>query len=169
ATGGAATGGAATGGAPVDTSRYNFEMSTQAWTMAAGTTAFTTIARDTIRHYMGEASLSGTITATGVSTYQLLVNPLPAVPAGATVTFRVFVPSGAAIDWIQPYVQEGPTSTPAYRWTGTYTTAASIASGAWTTVLVEVPTPATAIAALGVQFHTSGAWTGMVSVDSVNW
>jgi len=162
-TGGAATGGAGTGGASGDTARYNFETNTQSWAMASGTSTFTSITRDTTRHYAGMASLAGAITATGASLYQLRVMPGTTVPAGKVVTAQVYIPTGAAIDTIQLYVQEGA---PNYAWTGT---AVSYTAGTWTTLMVTVPTSGGAINALGIEFHVTGAWTGTVYIDSVNW
>ncbi len=164
ATGGRGTGGAGTGGAATDSAHYNFESSVQSWAMATGSAAFTSIARDTSRRFMGQSSLAAGIAATAAATYQLSVIPSPAIPAGATVTFHIFIPTGAALDWIQPYVQEVG---PAYTWTGNYAQPPPT-FGAWTTLTVSVPAAAN-IGALGVQFHTSAAWTGTVYVDSVGW
>jgi hypothetical protein len=175
-TGGSASGGAtstggisgAAGAPTTDGAQYNFESTIQSWGMATGDGSFTSITRDTSRHFAGLASLAGAITATNAATYQLLVLP-PAIPAGATVTFHLFVPTDAAIDWVQPYLQENGTSTPTFRWTGNYTLATGISLGTWTTLMVVVPTPVAPLVSLGVQFHTSAAWTGTVYIDSINW
>jgi hypothetical protein len=42
-------------------------------------------------------------------------------------------------------------------------------TGAWTTITVIVPSSAMAVDRVGVQFHTTGVWSGTVYVDSVNW
>jgi hypothetical protein len=162
ATGGAATGGAGTGGAPGDAARYNFETSAQGW-MAAGTTAFTSVMRDTTRHYAGAAALAAALSVTSASTHQLRVTPDPTVPAGATVTAHVYIPSGSTVDWVQLYLQEGP---PNYAWTGT---AAPFTAGTWNTLTVTAPSSGAAIGSVGLQVHLTGSWSGTLYLDSVNW
>jgi len=162
ATGGAATGGAGTGGAPADSARYNFETNTRGWA-ATGTTAFSTIARDTTRHYAGTASLAATLSVTSASTHQLRGVPDPTVPAGATVTAHVYVPTGSTVDWLQLYLQEGA---PNYAWTGS---AATFTPGTWNTLTVTAPSTGAAIASVGLQMHLTGSWGGTLYLDSVNW
>lgn len=162
-TGGAATGGAGTGGAPADTARYNFETNAQGWA-AAGTTAFSSIARDTTRHYAGAASLAATIAVTSASTHQMQTSPNPTVPAGATVTAHLYIPSGSTVDWVQLYLQEGA---PNYVWTGSATN--TFTPGAWNTLTVTAPTSGGAIASVGLQLHLTGSWGGTLYLDSVNW
>ena len=178
-TGGAvATGGTSTGGTSVsadagtadsgtaDNARYNFEQSIQSWLVPTGTLPFTSLVRSTARSFAGQASLAGTVTATAAAKYQMEVSPTPAVTAGTTVTFHVFMPRASTIDWIQPYVREGA---PGYRWTGTKVDAEDLAAGAWNTITVTVPADAVNVVVLGVQFHVTAAWTGTVFVDSVDW
>lgn len=162
-TGGAATGGAATGGAAVDPARYGFESGTQSWAGTAGSPAFTSITRDTSRRYAGESSLALGITASGAATYDLSVKPQPPIPAGTTITARVFIPAGAPFSWVQLYVQEGA---PNYRWTGA---GLAPSDGTWTRVTVTAPSSGDAIATLGIQLPLTQAWTGTVYVDSVTW
>ena len=178
-TGGAvATGGTSTGGTSVsadagtadsgtaDNARYNFEQSIQSWLVPTGTLPFTSLVRSTAWSFAGQASLAGTVAATAAAKYQMEVSPTPAVTAGTTVTFHVFMPRASTIDWIQPYVREGA---PGYRWTGTKVDAEDLAAGAWNTITVTVPADAVNVVVLGVQFHVTAAWTGTVFVDSVDW
>jgi hypothetical protein len=162
-TGGAGSGGAGTGGVAGDPARYNFESGSQSWGVAAGTPAFTSVMRDTSRHFAGAASLAGAITATGAATYQLRVTPSPAPPAGAVVTAHIYVPAGSTVDWLQLFMQE---SASPYTWTGT---AVAFSAGTWNTLTVTTPSSGGAIGSLGVQIHLTGAWTGTVYVDSVTW
>ena len=157
-----------TGTPSLDNAQYGFESSSQGWTMAAGSGAFTTIARSTARHFAGQASLAASINATATANYILEVSPpTPAIPAGASVTFHVYIPAGTGLTSIQPYVQEGQSG--GFRFTGTSVGAAAFTLDGWTTVTVTVPTNATAILRLGVRFISSGAWMDTVYVDSVSW
>jgi hypothetical protein len=167
--GGAGTGGSGTGGSvPADTAQYNFETTSQLWGAAVGSATFSVITRSTVHSHTGIASLAGSVDklTTSTDTYILEVEPpVPAIPAGAIVTFHVFVPSAAAIDSIQPYVLEGGT----FRFTGTNVLSGSLTRNGWTTVKVTVPGNAASIMRLGVQFKSSGSWNDVVYVDSISW
>lgn len=165
ATGGTAGigGQAGTGGVAVDSARYNFERNSQGWAATEG--SFTSVVRSTEKAFAGQAALAGTLRATGASRHSIVVGgPTPSPTAGAGLTFQIFVPDGAAVDWLQPFVVE---SGSASRFTGQYV--ARPEQGRWLTVRLTVPSDASSIATLGIQFHTSGAWTGTVYVDSVTW
>jgi len=167
-TGGTGTGGAATGGASDgDSAAYNFESTSQGWAMAAGGGVFTTVARSTLQHFAGGASLAGQVSAVANKTYILEVAPpVPDVPPSAVVTFHLFIPSAALVSSVQPYVLEAG---PSFRFTGTRVQAANFSRDAWTTVTVKVPSDAATILRMGVQFDSNGTWTGAVYVDSIDW
>jgi hypothetical protein len=174
-TGGDGTGGARTGGttgtgtggatAMADAARYTFEASTQSWGMASGSDPFTSVARSTAQHFAGVAALAGTVSAAAGKTYILEVAPpSPAIPAGATVTFNVYVPAVAQLSWVQPYVLND-----AYKFLGASTSSSSLTKDGWTTIRLAVPSTETNVIRLGVQFASSGSWTGTVYVDSIDW
>jgi len=159
--GGTGTGGAGGG----DNARYNFETSVQGWQSSTDSdvTAFTSVATSTAQHFAGASSLAGTMAATAATKYSLDVsNPSPAPGPGTAITFEVFVPSGAAVDWVQPYVLDAGGA-----FTGYYVM--NPAQGVWNAITVTVPAGAMTVNRMGVQFHTSGSWSGTVYVDSVNW
>jgi hypothetical protein len=146
------------------TDLVDFEANVQGWMNDPASTPFTRVATSTAQRFAGSLSLAGSITATGAAFYTLLVSPPnPLVPAGTTVTYRVFIPTGAMIDYVTPFVQE---SAPAYTWTGM---GLAYTPGIWNMFTVTYPANSAAINLLGVQFHTSAAWTGTVYVDSINW
>jgi hypothetical protein len=91
----------------------------------------------------------------------------PGVPAGATVTYRVWIPSGSRIGAIQPYVLQGAAG--GWTWTGAYRSSSQLTANAWNTVTVTVPSNAAALHELGVQFITNATWSGTAYVDSVTW
>jgi hypothetical protein len=162
------SGGAAGGG---DTAKYNFEGGmTQGWVSGSATDPFTSVMSSTAQHFAGTSSLAAAIDATAASlmSYSLEVNISPAVMIAADthITFHVYVPADAPIDWIQPFIQEDVTFSfiGVFRGTGTFT------KGGWSNVDVIVPTTVVnPIYKVGVQVHTMGAWTGTIYVDSVNW
>ena len=56
-----------------------------------------------------------------------------------------------------------------WAWTGNWQGLASLETNAWNTITVPVPANAAALAELGVQFATTGGWTGKAYLDSVGW
>jgi hypothetical protein len=168
-TGGAMGSGGApgTGGAIAspDPTRYNFESSSQGWGMAAGGDPFSSVGRSTAQRFSGSASLAGTVSAASGKTYILEVSPpVPAIPAGASVTFHVYVPAAAQLSSVQPYVLND-----VFKFIGVNTGAASLKRDGWTTIVLPVPASETNVIRLGVQFASSGAWTGTVYLDSIDW
>jgi hypothetical protein len=168
-TGGATGSGGATGtgGAIVspDPASYNFESSSQGWGMAAGGDPFSSVGRSTAQHFSGSASLAGAVSAASGKTYILEVTPpVPGIAAGATVTFHVYVPSVAQLSSVQPYVLND-----VFKFVGANTAAASLKRDGWTTIVLSVPASETNITRLGVQFASSGGWTGTLYIDSIDW
>jgi hypothetical protein len=145
---------------PADPAYYNFEGGTQGWT-ASGTP----IARLSIsgsQKYAGAASLAVSVNGSGRAT-TFVANP--AARAGQTVTFRVYIPSGARLASIQPFVQEGAAG--GWRWTGAYRPLSQLRQGAWNSITVVVPSNASPLASMGVEITTSGKYNGTLYVDSV--
>jgi hypothetical protein len=137
----------------------------QGWQSGADSdvAAFTSVATSTAQHFAGASSLEGTIAATAATKYSLdVLNPAPAPGPGSAITFEVFIPTGALVDWVQPYVLDAGGV-----FTGYYV--GNPAQGVWNTITVSVPAGAMVIDRMGVQLHTSGSWSGTVNVDSVNW
>ena len=98
--------------------------------------------------------------------YAKLANPT--VPAGATLTFHVWIPVGSTLSAVQPYVLQGAAG--GWAWTGTWRSASSLQAGGWNTLTVAVPSNASALAEVGVLFSLSGASGGAAAyVDSVSY
>ena len=116
-------------------------------------------------HYLGDNALAGSLNATSPRIYDLSVAQ-PRVPAGATITFHVFVPSGSTIAWLEPYALQGP---PSNLRTGAMITVADLSIGNWTTLTVDVPANAGPLRAIGVRFNVTAPWVGTVYIDSIDW
>jgi hypothetical protein len=92
----------------------------------------------------------------------------PAAPAGATVTFKVWVPTGSAITSVQPFTLQGAAG--GWGWSDSWQAITSLKTNAWNTVSVNVPQNAvTPLYQLGITFTTSGSWKGTAYIDAVNW
>ena len=147
-----------------DTARYNFESGAQAW--AAGGAGVASAASSTERAFAGSGSLKVVLGAAAGDGSVKVVSPT--VPAGATVTFHVWVPAGSTLSAIQPYALQGAAG--GWAWTGSWRAASSLQAGNWNTITVAVPSNAAALAELGVMFTLSGASGGAAAyVDSVTW
>ncbi len=144
--------------------QYDFESSTQSW--VSGGAPITSVGTSATQHFNGTKALSvGLSGAAGTATVNV---GSPVTPAGTTVTFHVWIPSGSQITAIQPYVQQG--SGGGWLWTGTYKSIGQLTTNAWNTITVTVPSNAvTPLFQLGVQFTTGAAWTGTCYVDAVSW
>ncbi|CAN5607927.1 glycoside hydrolase family 44 protein [soil metagenome] len=144
--------------------QYDFESSTQSW--VSGGAPITSVGTSATQHFSGTKSLKvGFSGAAGTSAVNV---GSPATPAGATVTFHVWIPSGSQITAIQPYVQQG--SGGGWLWTGSYKTIGQLTTNAWNTITVAVPSNAVMpLYQLGVQFTTGATWTGTCYVDAVSW
>lgn len=148
---------------PTSTARYSFESGTQGWTRSAA--PISAVARSTTVAADGAASLQVSFSGTGTaSTY---VNNPGAIASGATVTFRLWVPAGSRIAWVQPYLLEDASRS--WRWTGNWQPITALQSGVWNTITVRAPTNAGTMAQLGVQYSVSSAWTGQAYIDGVTW
>jgi hypothetical protein len=145
-----------------DTARYNFESDAQSWFG----TAVSSVARSTDRAFAGSGSLKVVLGSAAGDSSAKVANP--AIPAGATVTFHVWIPAGSTLTAVQPYVLQGAAG--AWAWTGSWRAASSLQAGNWNTITVAVPANAAALAEAGVMFTLSGASNGAAAyVDSVTW
>jgi hypothetical protein len=144
-----------------DATDYNFEADTQGWT---GSAPVAGVSRSTSQKFAGASSLAVRINGSGSG---LVSVANPAAKASQTVTFHVYLPSGAAISSIQPYVLQGAAG--GWRWTGNWQPVSALKTGAWNTLTVQIPADAALLSSLGVQFTTNGAFNGTVYIDSVNF
>lgn len=145
-----------------DPAVYNFESGVQGWTASGAPIA--RVSSSGSQKYAGAASLAVNVNGSGRAT-AFVANP--AARAGQTVTFLVYIPSGARLASIQPFVQEGAAG--GWRWTGAYKALSQLRQGAWNSISVVVPSNASALALLGVEVTTSGRYSGSLYVDSVTF
>jgi hypothetical protein len=146
---------------PSDTAQYNFESGAQAWTRSGS--SITSVAGSTDRAYAGASSLKVNFGTTAGDGFAKVTNP--PVSAGATVTFRIWIPSGSAVSAVQPYVLQGAAGN--WAWTGTYRSIGQLSAGNWNTLTVQVPAGAAALAELGVVFTRPAGSASAAYVDSV--
>ena len=144
-----------------DSAQYGFEGSTQGW-LSSGSVA--SIASATERPFSGTSSLKVNLSGSDSGVVKVAS---PAVGAGKSVSFQVWVPAGSVVSGVQPYVLQGAAG--GWTWTGNWQTAATLQAGNWNTLVVQVPANASALVELGVQFSLNGTASGTAYVDSVSW
>jgi hypothetical protein len=151
---------ATTPGTNPDPTKFNFEVDNQLF--APSGSLISSVAVSTAQHYAGQRSLAVNFngTAAGYSSMDLKG---AIVPAGATVTFHVYIPAGSQITKVEPYMMD-------YNWQWTSNPGYSFTPGAWNTFTLKVPaTAVTPLQYFGLSFTTNAAWTGTVYVDSISW
>jgi hypothetical protein len=153
---------AGTSGGTGDSALYNFEASTQAWAPSGGLSA--QVSSSTTRAYSGTHALWVRVNAAGAGTLMVTVAS-PPIPPGRTVTFHLWVPSGAPLASAQAFVQES--SARNWRWTGSWKAASALTVNAWNTFSLTVPSDATELVTLGFELKTSAAFSGSAYIDSV--
>lgn len=151
---------ASTPGVNPDPTKFHFETDTQRWSASGAQIAG--IATSTAQHSAGKQSLAVNFNGVTAGTSSLDLGDV-VVPAGATVTFRVWVAAGNQVTTIEPYLQD-------YNWAWTGSRYGSLAAGAWNTLTIKVPPGATTpLKRLGLKISTGAAWTGTLYIDSIDW
>lgn len=144
--------------------QYDFEDGTDGWDKSGA--PITSVAQSTSQHFSGSNSLAVNISGASGSPYAYVSSP--STPAGATVTYHVWIPANSQITAIQPYVLQGAAG--GWTWTGNYQSISSLQTNAWNTLTVTVPSNAVVpLYQLGVQFFTGATWTGTCYIDAVGW
>ena len=151
---------ATTSGVNPDPAQFNFETDPQRW--AAGGSPIAGIATSTAQHFAGNQSLAVNFNGSAAGTSSASVGNV-AIAAGTTITFHVWIPNGSKITTLQPYLQD-------YNWAWTNGWYGNLTANAWNTITLTVPpTAVTPLQQVGIQFTTSGAWSGTCYLDSVAW
>ena len=138
--------------------------STQGWKSSTGVTS---VAATTTKHFLGKYSLAVNITATA-NTKGVAYVSNPALKKGSMIMFRVWIPTNANIDWIQPYVKQGASTN--YAYTGHWVPMVRLKKNAWNAITVQVPSNAvTPMYELGLEIHSVSAWQGTCYLDNIAW
>jgi hypothetical protein len=156
--------------APVDRSEYHFEQDVQGWQDLRN--HGTVVGTSTKRAFLGTSALEARIDVRTAGANQERIVGIPSrlappLPAGETVTFRVWFPADHGLAAVQPYLLDRRNDKD--RWTGSWRAPAQLMAGGWNTIQVAVPPDLGQILELGVQFQIARPWSGEVYVDAVSW
>lgn len=165
ASGGSASGSGGTGGSGTPTQvRYDFESGVQSFQSSGA--PISALSSSTTRATSGTHSLA--VQFNGAAGTATAFISSPSAPAGAKVTFKLWLPAGSAISSVQPFALQGASA--GWAWTGNWTPASSLTSSAWNTLTLNVPSNAlTPLYRLGIEFTTSATYTGTVYIDGISW
>jgi hypothetical protein len=151
---------ATTSGVNPDPAQYHFETDPQGWYGGGG--IISGVATSTVQKYAGNRSLAVNFSGATASNSSVTLNGVPVTP-GATITFRVWIPSGHKLSSIEPIIQD-------YNWAWSQSWYGSFTANAWNTLTVTVPATATTpLQRLNLKFTTNGGWTNTCYVDSISW
>jgi hypothetical protein len=151
---------ATTTGVNPDPAQFHFETDPQGWYGGGG--IISGVTNSTVQKYAGNQSLAVNFNSASSGNSSITLNDVPA-PAGATITFRAWLPSGHKISSIEPIVQD-------YNWGWSQSWFGSFTANAWNTLTVTVPSTATIpLKRLNLKFTTNGGWTNTCYVDSISW
>lgn len=143
---------------PTGPLQYDFERG-GAWDGQEGAVVSTSNSTD--RAYVGFSSLR--VDLDGSTEGRVWTVPTASLAAGTTVTYRVYIPSGAPIAAVQPYVADANDN-----WGHTYN--ANLPQDGWMTLTATVPADAALpVSELGVKFYLSTPYTGPVYLDAIQW
>jgi len=145
-----------------DSAYYNFEADTQGWSNAGED--ILTVSTSTAQKFAGASSLAIQISTGGFGRVAVATPP---VPAGRTLTFHIYLPADANMDWIQPFAQEGEAG--GWNWHGNWQPLSALQLGAWNTITVQVPDEAQPLNMVGLELYMSQTYSGTVYVDSVSF
>ncbi len=159
---GGSGGSGGTGGGSGNTVDYSFESGVQGWTATGG--LIRSIASSTDQAFDGARSLR--ISLNGSGTERVRVSA-PAVPAGARVTFQLYVPAGVSLVSVQPYGLQGAAG--GWTWTGSWTSGAELRAG-WNTLSFTVPAEATTpLYEIGLEISANRIRSRSIYLDAVDW
>ncbi|RCX17536.1 dockerin type I repeat protein [Anaerobacterium chartisolvens] len=155
-----------------DNSNINFEDGTiNGFTTNDTTTSKFSVAED--KAFMGTKSLKWDAVGTQDGVLDAKVDSsTPVLTPGGTMTFRVWIPSGAPIQAIQPYVMPHDASWAEIEWHSAWAGYYNIKKDDWNEFTVTLPQGANASLTqqqFGVQVTTSGEGEFTMYIDSIDW
>ena len=145
-------------GSASSSSVYDFESGVTGWTNIGSPGVLSST--DSTYAFDGSRSLRLDINGGGEPTVS--VAPVSSPPAGATVTLQVYVPSGAPVAALSPYLLDSNWS-----WTDGYTS--TVNKGTWQELSVTVPSGAPPLNRVGLKVYLTGPYSGPIYIDAVDW
>lgn len=130
-----------------------------------------TISNTTEKYYDGNESLKWDISAYSEEILEVSRDLYTIIPAGSTVTFKIWVPLGAPIRAIQPYIMTFEGNYENYQWYSSWQRYGSLKKDAWNEFTIELPEDLdmTLEQQIGVQCETIGEGNFTIYIDAIEW
>jgi hypothetical protein len=158
---------------PIDTARFNFESGAQDWVdLGVGNTREPGSAPvvSSERAFLGSKSLKYSVIVMDSNRHERIFgvvgSKIGELPAGRTISFQVWVPTGHKIETLSAFVQTRIGGS----WKSDDRKPSQFTANAWTQMNIPIPQSYAGQEPLelGVRLVFNGPWTGEVYVDSVN-
>ena len=143
---------------------YDFETGTDGFSSRGAVSAG--VSSSTAQAFAGTHALAVQINSGSAGKVQIAVTN-PAVPAGATLTFQLWLPAAAQVTSVQVFAQE--TQVNNWRWNAQWRSASVLTRGAWNTLSFTMPAGSGAVQSLGVELELTGAVNTTAYVDATGW
>jgi probable HAF family extracellular repeat protein len=141
-----------------DAAVFNFESGAQGW--VSNGEPIIQVSKSTEQRLAGKGALAIAIDDAGFASVTVA---RPSAQPGQPITFRIYLPADAGIEWIQPFARSGR------EWHGNWTFIGNLQLGAWNTITVDVPQDAAGLEALGLELFIPDPYTGVVYLDSIDY
>ena len=162
------------------TARYNFESSLQSWAdLRPDNPVVSQVSRTNLRAWDGAYSLQAVLRTAGGNNHRLIgiySEFGSSLPPGTQVTFHVWLPTGTAIEYIQPfflYYLPGDRVGGPSGWGGIDPPlfVDQLKQGDWNTITHRVPTngDAKGVLEVGMEFVLRPGQTATVFLDGIHW
>ncbi len=133
----------------------------------------TTLSVTTAKAFKGTSSLKWDAVGTANGKLDTEINYSTAViKPGTTVTFRIWIPSGAPILSVQPFIMPHDSAWTKFEWNSAWKSYDSLNKDDWNEFTVTLPTTTDTTLTqqqMGIQVQTSGAGNFTMYVDSIDW
>ncbi|MDP4183210.1 MAG: PKD domain-containing protein, partial [Bacillota bacterium] len=158
-----------TGGGSVDKSYYGFEDGTVHGFATNNTSSV--ITNTTTKAYSGNNSMKWDIDSTAAGMYEFRKDMGTSLKPGTKMVYRLWIPSGAPISEIQPYIMPHNSSWSLALWNADWKDYGSVNKDGWTEFTVTLPatTDPTLPCQIGAQIKTNGIGKFTIYVDSIDW
>lgn len=130
-----------------------------------------TISNTEEKYYDGTRSLKWDITVYNDDILGVCKDLYTIIPANSRIKFRIWVPLGAPIRAIQPYVMTFEGDYENYEWYSSWQRYGNLKKDAWNEFIIELPADIdmTAEQQIGVQCETTGEGNFSIYIDLIEW
>jgi len=151
-----------------DNSKIGFESDNEGF--YTGSTTTTALSVSSNKAFKGNSSLKVDIAGTVDGKTDAKIDT-KVIPAGSTVTFRIWVPSGAPIKSIQAYCMPHNTDWSVTKWNAKWSGYDNLIKDGWNefTFILPEDTDMTYAQQLGIQVETYGEGNFSLYLDSIDW